>query len=106
MQGTDAAEHTAVVPMLPSDRPVRSDNLEVHRVEDGCVVYVVATAEVHFLNDTALYVFDRCDGSSTVAELQQELDAFSTTPFDLRDGILAQFERSGLISAVAGGHAA
>jgi hypothetical protein len=83
--------------MRAADRPRRSRRIEVHRVEDGCVVYVPATDDVHFLNGTAMEVLDRCDGTRTIAALQAEYGAPGEVGFDLSAGILAQFERAGLI---------
>lgn len=67
-------------------------------MEDGCVVFVPATDQVHFLNETARFVFDLCDGSRTANELQQEFTDATGAGFDLADGILAQFAEAGLIA--------
>ncbi|THD66228.1 MAG: PqqD family protein [Bradyrhizobium sp.] len=39
-----------------------ADNLEVHEVPDGYIVYQTARDRVHYLNKTAAVIFEFCDG--------------------------------------------
>lgn len=57
------------------------DGLELNRVPDGAVLYQNERERVHFLNPTALVVFELCSlGKST-----GEIDTFIADAFDLPD---------------------
>jgi hypothetical protein len=73
----------------------------MHAVEDGCVVYVPARDQVHFLNATAMCVLELCDGAHGVDTIRRELEALAggELGFDLRSGILDQFEQAGIVTA-------
>ena len=88
--------------MAPDDKSSRCDGVEWHRVEDGCVVFVPASDEVHFLNETAMFVLESCDGATSVAEMQREFDEAGGDS-DLAAGILAQFAASGIVTSKAAG---
>jgi hypothetical protein len=45
-----------------TDRPVRSDSIDINPVADGYVVYDPATDLVHYLNHTAAMVLELCGG--------------------------------------------
>jgi hypothetical protein len=66
-------------------------------VEDGCVVFVPDTDQVHFLNETAMHVLHLCDGQADSASLQAEFGEPGEVGFDVR-AILEQFERAGIIA--------
>jgi hypothetical protein len=84
-------------------RLAQSSDLEVHRVEDGCVVFIPATDQVHFLNDTAMFVFDLCDGTRTADDLRHEFVDVTGADFVSLDGILEQFAAAGLVASVPAG---
>jgi hypothetical protein len=44
-------------------RLVQADNLEVHEVPDGYIVYQTLRDRVHYLNKAAAIIFEFCDGS-------------------------------------------
>lgn len=88
--------------MRPSDVPVRAPGVEVYAVEDGCVAFVPATDEVHFLNGTAMRVLELCDGTRAVAALQAEFGDADDVGFDVSHGILDQFQGAGLVIVSAG----
>jgi hypothetical protein len=83
----------------PTDRPVLGPGVEVHAVEDGCVVYVPDGRHVHFLNDTAMHVLEQCDGTVTWDEMQSVfVDRYDVpVPFDVRTTILPELEAAGII---------
>lgn len=84
--------------MNPSNRPALAPGVEVHAVEDGCVVFVPATDQVHFLNETAMWVLDLCDGTRDVAALQAEFGEADSVGFDVCRGILQQFEEARVVT--------
>ncbi len=49
--------------------PEVADGLDVHEVDDGLVVYDLATDRVHYLNPTASVLLAFCDGTRTEADL-------------------------------------
>ncbi|MGJ5205391.1 PqqD family protein [Bradyrhizobium sp. HKCCYLR20261] len=52
-----------------SDSVVRADDLEVHEVPDGYIVYQGTRDRVHYLNKTAAIIFEFCDGLRPVDEI-------------------------------------
>lgn len=64
----------------PDDRFTKADGLEINEVPDGCVVYQLTMDRVHFLNPTAVIIFELCDGKLTVSEIA----AFVVSAFELK----------------------
>jgi Coenzyme PQQ synthesis protein D (PqqD) len=59
----------------PPDHPQRRADVNV-RIVDGEVVVLDRRSDlIHQLNPTASYIWDRCDGRSTVAEIASQLAA-------------------------------
>jgi hypothetical protein len=87
--------------MHNDQKPVLRPGVEVHHVEDGCVVYVPDGQQIHFLNETAAFVLDRCDGQVAWGDMQAafEEDWGPDAGFDVRAEILPQFEAAGIIAA-------
>lgn len=87
--------------MRVDQRPILADGVEVHAVEDGCVVYVRAGRGVHFLNETAMLVLEQCDGTIAWSDMQSEFDATwgVGAAFDVREAVLPAFETAGIIVA-------
>jgi hypothetical protein len=52
-----------------TDRPVRSDTIEIHPVDDGYVVYDPGHDRVHYLNHSAAVVLELCDGERSAADI-------------------------------------
>ena len=55
--------------LAPRPAPRRADGLEIRSVPDGFVVYDPARDRLHFLNATAAFVLESCDGATPVADL-------------------------------------
>jgi hypothetical protein len=80
-----------------SFRPRRQSGVEIHSVEDGCVVWVPATDQVHFLNDTAMHILELCDGSLDMNELQDEFGDPDEVGFDVA-AVLGEFEAARIVA--------
>jgi hypothetical protein len=57
----------------PLWRPTAAPGVEIHQVEDGCILYQTDRDRVHHLNRTAAILFTLCTGQNGVAELQEAL---------------------------------
>jgi hypothetical protein len=62
------------------DRFTKADGLEVNEVPDGCVIYQLKADRVHFLNPTAVIIFELCEGQLKVSEIE----AFVVAAFELK----------------------
>lgn len=82
--------------LLPEPAP----ELDVHEVEDGFVVYDLSSERVHYLNETASFVFALCTGkndAARIAELVQGAWELPDLPVEQVDACLAQLRDEGLI---------
>ena len=50
----------------PGQRYVKAEGHEFNQVPDGYVIYQSGRDRVHFLNPTAVIVYELCDGKHTV----------------------------------------
>jgi len=80
--------------------PEVTEGLEINDVKDGLVVYDSASDRVHYLNNTAAFILELCDGSRSEDDVAQllakafELDQPPTA--EVRD-CLGQLQREGLV---------
>ena len=80
--------------------PVKAAGLDVYPEADGYVVYQPARDKVHFLNHTAVFVLELCDGLHSATEIKA---IFRVTfppaddPERAVDGILRRFVEEELI---------
>jgi hypothetical protein len=82
--------------LLPEPAP----DLDVHEVEDGFVIYDLVTERVHYLNETASFVFALCTGKNDearIAELVQGAWELAELPRDSVAACLGQLRDEGLI---------
>jgi hypothetical protein len=80
---------------------LRRDDLEVHSVEDGLVVYDPRSDRVHYLNHTAGIVLEMCDGKTTparIAELIGEAYELSEPPRKEVGECVVQLIEEGLVA--------
>ncbi len=82
--------------LLPEPAP----DLDVHEVEDGFVIYDLSNERVHYLNETASFVFALCNGNNDVAritELVQGAWELAESPAAQVGECLEQLRGEGLI---------
>ena len=51
--------------------PEPAAELDVHEVEDGLVIYDLRSERVHYLNETASFVFVLCTGKHDAARIAE-----------------------------------
>ena len=58
---------------MSENYPRRRSDISARGVVDGTVVLDLGAAQIHQLNTTASFIWDRCDGHCTVAEIAERL---------------------------------
>ena len=93
-----------VFPQQPQSThyPMRRSDLSVRFIEGETVILDRHRKLIHQLNETASYIWERCDGRSTVAEVARELAGAFRIDVDsaARDtaSVVRELERMGLIN--------
>jgi len=91
--------------MPTTDAPRRRDDLTVAEIDGETVIYDPRDATVHHLNSSATIVWSCCDGTSSVADIIDDIaQAFGLAVADIADQIhtaLSAFEDSGLLAVPA-----
>jgi Coenzyme PQQ synthesis protein D (PqqD) len=80
--------------------PEPAGELDVHEVEDGLVIYDLSSERVHYLNETASFVFTLCTGeqdAARIAELVQGAWELAEPPLAEVETCLLQLRDEGLI---------
>lgn len=94
---------TAILPALRT--PKRRSDLETRTVGDEVIVLDAAGQRVHRLNGSASYIWDCCDGRTSVPEIVSRLATAFTVTEDAVSGdvqnTIAEFDRLGLMEDVA-----
>jgi hypothetical protein len=67
----------------------RADGLEVNELPDGYIIYRQENDRVHYLNRTAVLVFEMCDGKIVAERIPDLLK----TAYDLPDPPTAEVEQ-------------
>ena len=91
----------------PDLMPRRVDGLEVREVPDGFVVYDSRTDRLHFMNGTAAFVLESCDGATRVDELVALVGAafrLDDDPADEVDACVQRLLSEGLVVDPAAPH--
>ena len=84
-----------------TDRPTRVDGLEINEVDDGLVLYQPGPGQVHYLNNTAAFVFELCSGRHTIGEIAASMaNAFSmpAPPIDTVVQCVEQLRGKGVLT--------
>jgi hypothetical protein len=84
--------------------PRKADDLEIRTVGEEVLVHHVSAQKVHILNRTAGQILDLCDGRRTSQDIAESIA--QATGADRAqvgrdvDGMLAEFEKLGLVVAI------
>jgi len=78
----------------------RKDGLIVHRLPDEVLVYDLDRDRAHCLNETAAFVWQKCDGRKSTSEIAQALGKTTNTQVDEKIVWLAidQLDRNHLLA--------
>jgi hypothetical protein len=89
---------------LRDECPSRRTDLWIRQVEGETSIFDPATKEVHLLNDTALAIWEQCDGQTLPSEMVEAICELSGLPGDvvLEDvaSALDRLDRAGLLTWV------
>lgn len=90
-------------PVAAGERsPTRSKDLIVHEFDDEALVYDPNTGDTHRLNETALFIWRRCDGVTDPRQIGEALtetyDVSAAEALDQVRRMIAEFDRLGLIT--------
>jgi hypothetical protein len=85
------------IPVLPQ---ARTEALVVRELSDETLLYDLKNHQAHCLNQTAAFIWEQCDGKTTVAEMTRLCQLQFTASVDERMVWLAltQLERAGLLT--------
>ena len=86
---------------FPRQRLCRRTDLQIHPLEDGCVVYQPDPDRVHFLNLTAALVLELCDGRHGVRAIEKQVAAacgHADPGRNLTGAVLERFLKEGLVT--------
>lgn len=86
-------------------RPLQAQDLEVSAVTDGFVVASPDHGRIHFLNPTAAFILEICDGNLQASEMPDLVAAafqLESPPVDDVETCLASLLNEGLVAGAAG----
>ena len=90
---------------LRHDCPSRRAGLWIRQVEGETSIFDPATHNVHLLNDTALAIWEQCDGQTLPSEMVAAIGELSGLPHEVVaedvGRVLGQFDEAGLLRWVA-----
>jgi hypothetical protein len=78
----------------------KTGEIEMHVVDDQCVVYDAGVDRIHYLNPAAALVLEFCDGNrpaGEIAALLQEAYALPAAPLDEVSRCLCNLKEMGII---------
>jgi Coenzyme PQQ synthesis protein D (PqqD) len=88
---------------MSENHPKRRSDISARVVVDETVVLDLGAAQIHQLNATASFIWDRCDGHCTVGEIAEKLaESFDVDGETARQAVqatLRQFDELGLLDS-------
>jgi len=88
-------------PSLMNERPRHVSEVEINPVADGYVLYQPSRDRVHFLNATAVVVYELCTGKHTadeIAAMVQQAYELAATPTAEVAACLDNLRQEGLVA--------
>jgi PqqD family protein of HPr-rel-A system len=85
---------------MQAKKPQQLPGADIHEAADGFVVYQAENGQVHFFNNTALVIFELCDGEHSTQDIAAYVrDAFelAETPLQEVEDTVSQFVDKGLV---------
>jgi PqqD family protein of HPr-rel-A system len=86
-------------------RPVRRKDVWLRNTKDEIAVYNPGTGDVYLLNETALAIWDLCDGETSPDEMMSAICEVTSLPTEVVaedvERILLEFDHAELIDWVA-----
>jgi PqqD family protein of HPr-rel-A system len=86
-------------------RPVRRRDVWLRNTKDEIAVYNPGTGDVYLLNETALAIWDLCDGETSPEEMMSAICDVTSLPTEVVaedvERILLEFDHAELIEWVA-----
>ncbi len=90
---------------LRDDCPSRRTGLWIRQVEGETSIFDPETHNVHLLNDTALAIWEQCDGQTLPSEMVAAIGELSGLPHEVVaedvGRVLGRFDEAGLLRWVA-----
>ena len=88
---------------MSDNHPKRRSDISARVVVDETVVLDLGAAQIHQLNATASFIWDRCDGHCTVSEIAEKLaESFDVDRETARQAVLEtlrRFDELGLLDS-------
>lgn len=88
-------------PSRSDRRPVRAPRIWIRKARGETLAYNPGTGGAHLLNETALAIWDLCDGETSAAEMVEAICQLCSMHPDVVeedvDRILREFEDAGLV---------
>jgi len=100
--GMDSQSSIFAANCAPAERrPVRMDTVNVHELDGEALIFDPGTGDTHRLNETALLIWNCCDGTHDVTEIARALaEVYEVSAEEARDHvdrILKDFDDRGLL---------
>jgi hypothetical protein len=91
---TDVPTQESSIPQLAAYSPRRRSDVRMRIIEGETVVLDRHGGLIHQFNQTASYIWERCDGKSTTVEIAQQLaEAFDVHPTTAADDVAGIVQR-------------
>ena len=86
---------------LTDPRPIRRTDVTVHELDGEALVFDATSCDTHRLNDTALFIWHRCDGRQDARRVAEQLaGAYDISPdsaFEHVERMFGEFQARRLV---------
>jgi methyltransferase-like protein len=83
-----------------TDCPKRVPDLDINTADEGFIIYQAERDRVHYLNPTAVFILELCDGErsiSEITELVKEAYGLPESPASLVEEVIEKMKLEGLL---------